>query len=443
MHPIRIDRLSAAQHAELDHANRTAKDGRLRIRALIVLLAAERGMVAADIAAVVRMHEETVRRWLVRYHAEGLAGPQDSPRSGAPPKVTRTYREQLLAVPLVSAEQPPHLLPIAPARGESGAVCQRQLVLAVATWFQPANPVDPHHVRPMHPHELRRVEPRFEDVQRFSHEVVSPPGDDRDVVALRLYTVDVRGGHEVHPLGVADHESLRIPALRPGPTSCVGGGATSGVAGRRGGVATEGLQRDAERSIGRRDRAGVGGSGRCPERLEQPPHRPVEAVDVDRLDEVVDRVEIEGPDRVLLARGDEDDARGALQRPRRLPGEGLDRGDAIEAGHADVEEQHVGGSVAERGENGRTAPAFRRELELGVPREQRTQAGAGEGLVIGDQHLPRAPILGGERLTPSARRSAHGRGPALGCGPSTNGTVTSARVPPPGGRSSTSEARAP
>jgi transposase len=98
MHPIRIDRLSAEQHAELDHANRTAKDGRLRIRALIVLLAAERGMVAADIAAVVRMHEETVRRWLMRYQAEGLAGLQDSPRSGAPPKVTRTYREQLLAV---------------------------------------------------------------------------------------------------------------------------------------------------------------------------------------------------------------------------------------------------------------------------------------------------------------------------------------------------------
>jgi hypothetical protein len=85
VHPIRIDRLGAEQHAELDHAHRTAKHGRLRIRALIVLLAAERGMVAADIAAVVRMHEETVRRWLVRYQAEGLEGLTDAPRSGAPP----------------------------------------------------------------------------------------------------------------------------------------------------------------------------------------------------------------------------------------------------------------------------------------------------------------------------------------------------------------------
>ena len=98
MHPIRIDRLGAAQHAELDHANRTAKDGRLRIRALIVLLAAERGMVAPEIAAVVRMHEETVRRWLMRYQAEGLEGLKDEPRPGAPPKVTAAYRDRLLAI---------------------------------------------------------------------------------------------------------------------------------------------------------------------------------------------------------------------------------------------------------------------------------------------------------------------------------------------------------
>jgi transposase len=98
MHPIRIDRLSAEEHDALDHAYRTAKDGRLRIRALLVLLAAERQMVAADIAAVVRMHEETVRRWLVRYQAEGLNGLADAPRPGAAPKATRFYREQLLAI---------------------------------------------------------------------------------------------------------------------------------------------------------------------------------------------------------------------------------------------------------------------------------------------------------------------------------------------------------
>jgi transposase len=98
MRPIRLQPLNAAQLAELDHTYRTAREGRLRIRALMVLLAAERGMVAAEVAAVVREHEQTVRRWLVRYQSEGLAGLGDAPRPGAPPKVTRPYREQLLAV---------------------------------------------------------------------------------------------------------------------------------------------------------------------------------------------------------------------------------------------------------------------------------------------------------------------------------------------------------
>src|SRR5687767_4945984 len=98
MHPIRIGRLSAEQHAELDGAKRTAKDGRLRIRASIVLLAAERRLVAAEIAAVVRMHEETVRRWRARYQAEGLEGLMDAPRPGAPAKATRADRERLVAV---------------------------------------------------------------------------------------------------------------------------------------------------------------------------------------------------------------------------------------------------------------------------------------------------------------------------------------------------------
>ncbi len=62
----------------------------------MVLLAAEQGLVAAQIATLVRHNEETVRRWLLRYQAEGLTGLEDSPRCGAPAKVTPEYRDQLL-----------------------------------------------------------------------------------------------------------------------------------------------------------------------------------------------------------------------------------------------------------------------------------------------------------------------------------------------------------
>ena len=93
MHPIRVAGLSPAQLAELDHAYRASPSARLRLRALMVLLSAERGMVAAEIAAVVRQDEETVRRGLVRYQAEGLNGLADAPRPGVTPRIVRAYRE--------------------------------------------------------------------------------------------------------------------------------------------------------------------------------------------------------------------------------------------------------------------------------------------------------------------------------------------------------------
>jgi hypothetical protein len=40
--PIRVEQFSAGQHAEHPRAYRTANDGRLRIRALLVPLAAQR-----------------------------------------------------------------------------------------------------------------------------------------------------------------------------------------------------------------------------------------------------------------------------------------------------------------------------------------------------------------------------------------------------------------
>jgi transposase len=88
MRPIRLDALSAEQLRELDELYHTTRDARVRGRAQMILLAAEQGMVAAEIAAIVRQDEETVRRWFARYLAEGIEGLSDAPRSGAPPKAT-------------------------------------------------------------------------------------------------------------------------------------------------------------------------------------------------------------------------------------------------------------------------------------------------------------------------------------------------------------------
>ena len=98
MRPVRLGGLSQQQLGERDRLYHPTRDVRVRTRAQMILLAAERGLVAAEIAAIVRRNEETVRRWLARYEAEGAAGLADAPRAGAPPKITPAYRERLLQI---------------------------------------------------------------------------------------------------------------------------------------------------------------------------------------------------------------------------------------------------------------------------------------------------------------------------------------------------------
>jgi transposase len=97
MKPIRIPALNSEQLGALEKAYRTTRDVRLRTRAQMVLLAAERRLRAAEIAEIVRASEETVRRWLKRYLlAEEVEGLRDMPHPGAPRKVTAEYCERLV-----------------------------------------------------------------------------------------------------------------------------------------------------------------------------------------------------------------------------------------------------------------------------------------------------------------------------------------------------------
>lgn len=96
MKPIRVPDLTPERLAELEGLYRSTYNVRLRTRAQMILLAAERRLTAAEIAKIVRSSEETVRRWLKRYLAEGVEGLSDAPQPGAPRKVTEEYREELL-----------------------------------------------------------------------------------------------------------------------------------------------------------------------------------------------------------------------------------------------------------------------------------------------------------------------------------------------------------
>src|SRR5690348_18356680 len=85
-------------------------------RAVMVLLSLHE-LPAAQIAALLGCHPATVRRWIARFNAEGLAGLADRPRSGRPPLGGRRLTRRIAA--LLARPGPWTLISLRP--GASGA----------------------------------------------------------------------------------------------------------------------------------------------------------------------------------------------------------------------------------------------------------------------------------------------------------------------------------
>ena len=86
-------RLSAEERRALKRLARR-EVGRVSERLHMVLLA-DRGFSVAQIAAIYECGEATVRQWLSRFEASGLAGLRDLPRSGRPRTADVAAREQI------------------------------------------------------------------------------------------------------------------------------------------------------------------------------------------------------------------------------------------------------------------------------------------------------------------------------------------------------------
>jgi transposase len=77
-------KLTAEQRRELERVSRHAV-GRVALRAQMVLLSG-RGFPVPQIALIHDCGQDVVRIWLHRYEREGVAGLEDEPKSGRPPK---------------------------------------------------------------------------------------------------------------------------------------------------------------------------------------------------------------------------------------------------------------------------------------------------------------------------------------------------------------------
>jgi transposase len=85
MKALELPQLTVEQIAALERLYRTTRDARVKIRAQMILLMAEQQLVSWQVAEIVRETDQTVRKWLKRYLAEGLEGLRDAPRPGMPP----------------------------------------------------------------------------------------------------------------------------------------------------------------------------------------------------------------------------------------------------------------------------------------------------------------------------------------------------------------------
>ncbi len=93
---VRVEPLTEEQRAELDQLYRKTDKPRVRTRAQMILLSAEQGLKAEEIAVIVRESVVTVLTWLKRYIAEGIEGLKDAPRVGRSVTVTEEFRKKLL-----------------------------------------------------------------------------------------------------------------------------------------------------------------------------------------------------------------------------------------------------------------------------------------------------------------------------------------------------------
>ena len=84
---VRVRRVAGARHAPADWVLRTR-----------VVVASWDGLAVPEIAVRVGCHARTVRSWIHRFNAEGVAGLGDRQRPGRPARLSETERSQIVAL---------------------------------------------------------------------------------------------------------------------------------------------------------------------------------------------------------------------------------------------------------------------------------------------------------------------------------------------------------
>ena len=97
---IHVRTLTDVERRTIEHlAHSRTAEARQVERARIIWLSAQ-GMKGPAIAQRLGLHEQTVRDWLNRFNAQGVAGLEDRPRPGKPRTYAAEQRSEVVATAL-------------------------------------------------------------------------------------------------------------------------------------------------------------------------------------------------------------------------------------------------------------------------------------------------------------------------------------------------------
>ena len=103
---VRITRLEHSA-GELRQAASRCGNGRIACRILAIAHVLD-GVSRAEAAAACGMDRQTLRDWVHRYNANGIAGLSDAPRSGRPPALSAEQLQELRQLVLAGPDRERH-----------------------------------------------------------------------------------------------------------------------------------------------------------------------------------------------------------------------------------------------------------------------------------------------------------------------------------------------
>ena len=99
---LQLRPMTPEEHTTITHLRQSRTEAARTVERARIIWLASQGWRVPAIAAELRLTERTVRLWLKRFNAAGLAGLRDAPRPGCPPTYSREDVGEVVATALTN-----------------------------------------------------------------------------------------------------------------------------------------------------------------------------------------------------------------------------------------------------------------------------------------------------------------------------------------------------